>query len=110
MQTLTGRDGAGRSPTTRGRWRWSDLSPAQRLAWVTLVAIQFGLATAAWTDLARRPAEKVRGPKWRWAAAIAVNFVGPLAWFRWGRRPATGVAVPTDGDRGARAGGPGGRR
>jgi len=29
----------------------------------------------------------VNGPKPLWAAAIAVNFVGPLAYLRWGRRP-----------------------
>jgi Phospholipase_D-nuclease N-terminal len=47
---------------------------------------QFGLAAAAWTDLARRARRQVRGPKWRWAALIGVNYVGPIAYFRWGRR------------------------
>jgi hypothetical protein len=38
-------------------------------------------------DLARRPPASVNGRKDVWAAAIAVNFVGPLAYFAWGRRP-----------------------
>ena len=67
--------------------RWADLTPAQRAALLAAASVQVGLAVAAWTDLARRPASQVRGAKRWWAAAIAVNFVGPLAYFRWGRRP-----------------------
>jgi hypothetical protein len=75
----------------RGRRRWSDLPPAQKAGVVVTTTIQFGLAAAAWTDLARRPAVQVRGPKWRWALVIAVNYAGPLAYFRWGRaRPPRG--------------------
>ncbi|WP_208104024.1 PLDc N-terminal domain-containing protein [Modestobacter roseus] len=49
--------------------------------------MQLSLATTAWADLATRPADQVNGSKARWAAVIAINWVGPLAWFRWGRRP-----------------------
>ena len=52
---------------------------------IASATVQFGLAAAAWTDLARRASGQVRGPKWRWAALIAVNYVGPIAYFRWGR-------------------------
>ena len=38
-------------------------------------------------DLAMRPVRSVNGSKSRWAMIIAVNFVGPIAHFRWGRRP-----------------------
>jgi hypothetical protein len=51
--------------------------------------LQLSLALGAWADLATRPATDVNGRKPLWAAVIAVNFVGPLAWFRWGRRPAS---------------------
>jgi len=61
------------------------MSPAQRAAMIAAACVQVGLAASAWTDLARRPAAQVRGAKRWWAAAIAVNFVGPLADFRWGR-------------------------
>ena len=66
--------------------RWSDLSPAQRAGVVALGTLQVSLATRAWWQLARTPADRVNGAKPLWAAVIAVNFVGPLAWFRWGRR------------------------
>jgi len=49
--------------------------------------VQWCLATAAWADLARRPPAEVNGSKARWAVVIAINWFGPLAWFRWGRRP-----------------------
>ena len=69
------------------RRRWRDLTPPQQAAIIVSAMVQFGLAAAAWTDLARRAPERVRGPKWRWAALIAVNYAGPLAYFRWGRKP-----------------------
>lgn len=64
---------------------WSDLSTGQQMALAGAAAVQIGLAVVAWTDLARRPAEEVHGPKLAWAAVIAVNFVGPISYFVWGR-------------------------
>ncbi|KLL97404.1 membrane protein [Rhodococcus sp. IITR03] len=51
-----------------------------------LAVVQLSLAVAAWADLARRPADKVNGSKLRWALTIAVNFFGPIRYFRKGRR------------------------
>ncbi|SDI14687.1 Phospholipase_D-nuclease N-terminal [Actinokineospora alba] len=70
------------------RKKWSDLKPGQRRGFVAASLVEFALAAAAWTDLARRTPEQVRGRKPLWAAAIAVNFVGPIAYFCWGRVPA----------------------
>jgi len=69
------------------RKAWKDFSPAQKRALVAGAALQIGLATAAWWDLAHRRPEQVRGPKAAWALAIAVNFVGPISYFAAGRRP-----------------------
>jgi hypothetical protein len=67
-------------------WKqWSELSPRQQTAVLTLASVQLSLAATAWTQLARTPAVRVRGRKAVWAAVIAVNWIGPLAWFRWGR-------------------------
>jgi Phospholipase_D-nuclease N-terminal len=71
--------------SNRARRRWRDLTRGQQTALSVSAVVQFGLAAAAWTDLARRPSAQVRGPKWRWAALIAVNYAGPIAYFRWGR-------------------------
>ena len=67
------------------RQRWSEMTPPRKAAFVIMMIIQLTLAAVAWTDLARRPQERVRGPKWVWTLVIAVNFAGPLAYFRWGR-------------------------
>ncbi|MGZ4566534.1 MAG: PLDc N-terminal domain-containing protein [Blastococcus sp.] len=69
------------------RRRWADLSTPQRAGLLVLATVQLSLATRAWMDLARRPAGRVNGPKPLWALVIAINFVGPIAYFRWGRRP-----------------------
>jgi hypothetical protein len=65
--------------------RWGELSPGQRRGFIVACIVQVALAAVAWTDLARRPQERVNGRKPLWAAAIAVNFIGPLAYLRWGR-------------------------
>lgn len=81
------------------RRRWRDLTPPQRAAIIVSAIVQFGLAAAAWTDLAHRAPAQVRGPKWHWAALIAVNYAGPLAYFRWGRKPpapGAGAGAVTD--------------
>lgn len=67
------------------RQKFSDLSPNRRRVILAAGAVQILLATTAWWDLARRPADRVHGPKSLWAAIIALNFAGPLAYFRWGR-------------------------
>lgn len=68
--------------------KWSEMSAAERSGVVVMASIQIALAAAAWRDLALRPAEKVNGPKVAWALAIGVNFVGPIAYFAKGRKPA----------------------
>lgn len=67
--------------------QWSDLSPAQQAGIVVAGTVQVALAATAWWDLAHRPASQVRGPKPLWAVGIAVNWVGPLAYFTVGRMP-----------------------
>ena len=66
--------------------RWSDLTPGQRRAVYVVGAIETIATAAAWRDLAKRPAEDVRGPKLVWRLASFVQPVGPLAYFVVGRR------------------------
>jgi hypothetical protein len=70
----------------RKKKRWGDLSPRQRSAVVGAGVVQVSLLLAALTDLWRRPAEQIRGHRLTWTALCFVNFVGPLAYFRFGRR------------------------
>ena len=66
--------------------KWKDLTSGQRSVLVGLAAVQLSLAVSAWADLATRPPSRVRGGKGRWAAVIAINFVGPILYFTRGRR------------------------
>lgn len=68
--------------------QWSGLSRRRRAVLLVLGAVQLSLAVAAWRELARRPSAQVNGRKTPWALVIAVNWIGPLSYFRWGRRRA----------------------
>ncbi len=81
---------------------WRRMNRWQRAGVLGAASLQLGLAGLAWADLARRRPENVRGPKWRWAILIAVNYFGPLAYLRWGR-----VAASTPDARGGETGPPG---
>lgn len=69
--------------------KWTDLSPRTRRLFVITAAFEGVLKIAALVDLARRPADEVRGSKPRWAVAIAlINSFGvvPIAYFVFGRQ------------------------
>ena len=77
--------------------RWSDLSPLQQRAIIAAGVVQNALLVAALIDLRRRPAEQVKGNKRVWVALSFVNFVGPIAYFVYGRkREATPVISPRE--------------
>lgn len=69
-----------------GKKKWSDLSTRQQTLVVAGAAVQVGLLGAALLDLSKRRPEEVNGPKAAWVAASFVNFVGPIAYFAFGRR------------------------
>lgn len=69
--------------------RWDEYSTRNKVLMVLLAAVQVSLAVSAWTDLVQRPAEQVNGRKSRWAAIIAINFIGPMLYFTRGRRGPT---------------------
>lgn len=70
----------------RNKRRWDEMSTPQKAMVVLGGAVQIALAVAAWIDLAKRRPEQVKGPKARWAGIIGINFVGPIAYFAFGRR------------------------
>lgn len=70
----------------RQKQRWSDLPPRRRAAIVGAGTVQVGLTVAALADLRRRPARRLHGDKRLWVAASFVNFVGPIAYFLFGRK------------------------
>lgn len=65
---------------------WKDLTPTQQRVVVVVGALEAVLTSVALRDLAKRPADEVRGPKWLWTAACAVQPFGPVAYLLRGRR------------------------
>lgn len=75
------------------KMRWEDMSTGQKVGVLVTGAVQLVLAVTAWRDLASRTAEQINGPKGLWAAIIAINWIGPIAYFIKGRRPDVPGAV-----------------
>ena len=67
--------------------RWSDLTPTQQRLIIVSAAVELALTATALVDLARRPADQVRGPKPLWVLGCLVQPVGPLAYLALGKRP-----------------------
>jgi hypothetical protein len=65
---------------------WRDLTPAQRRAIVVGGAAEVVVTAVVLRDLAKRPGDRVRGPKAAWLAACVVQPFGPLAYLVLGRR------------------------
>jgi len=72
------------------RMAWNDMSSGRRAGVIVMGAVQLLLAVTAWRDLASRDDDQVNGSKGVWAAIIAINWVGPIAYFLKGRRPGYG--------------------
>ena len=72
--------------------QWKDLSPGQRRLVVVGGVVDGVLKAAALADLARRPAEEVKGSKAWWAVVLTLaNSLGivPLVYFKFGRQKST---------------------
>jgi hypothetical protein len=58
-----------------------------------LVVLHVVVATFTWRDIKRRDAEQIRGPKWLWRLASAVQMGNALAYWLFGRKRANRAAV-----------------
>ncbi|MDF5751854.1 PLD nuclease N-terminal domain-containing protein [Spongiactinospora sp. TRM90649] len=68
------------------RKKWSELSRGERGLIGGASVVQVVLLIAALVDIRRRPAERIRGAKRVWTVAAFVNFLGPIAYFVFGRK------------------------
>jgi hypothetical protein len=66
--------------------RWTDLSPQKQLTISITGLVQVALLVAALIDIRRRPAEQINGSKKLWTAVAFINYVGPIAYFVFGRK------------------------
>jgi hypothetical protein len=69
--------------------KWSEMSPGQKSGVVTLSLVELLLTAVALRDLARRPGNAVRGPKWVWSVLCFIQPVGPILYLALGRRRGT---------------------
>jgi hypothetical protein len=53
---------------------------------IELGLIELGFRVAALRDIYLREDEEVRGNKWVWVAAQAINTLGPISYFMFGRK------------------------
>ena len=65
---------------------WSEISAGRKTAILAVGIAQIAIAAIAWRDLAARPADEINGRKGIWAAVIAIDWIGPIAYFVKGRR------------------------
>ncbi len=68
------------------RKRWADLSVIQKIGVIIGATIQFGLLVGGLWDLAHRAPDEVRGDRRFWAGFMFVNWIGPIAYFTYGRK------------------------
>ncbi|MFQ5966018.1 MAG: PLDc N-terminal domain-containing protein [Acidimicrobiia bacterium] len=71
--------------------RLAELSRPKKVAIAVQIVIQLALLVTALLDLWRRPAAQIRGSKKLWFALAFVNYIGPIAYFVIGRKPAESV-------------------
>lgn len=68
------------------RAEFGELPAVTRVAIVSLAAADMAAKAAALFDISRRPANRIRGPKWAWTAAQIINMIGPAAYWIIGRK------------------------
>ena len=66
--------------------KWNELTPVQQATIAGVGLVQIVLLIAALVDLRRRPAGQINGNKKLWTLAAFINFVGPVAYFVFGRK------------------------
>jgi hypothetical protein len=66
--------------------KWRDLTPNQRKVVAAGGAAQLVLLGAALADIRHRSADELRGSKRLWVPALFINFIGPVAYFLFGRK------------------------
>ncbi len=69
----------------RGK-KWSDLTSRERMGVVGIGSLQMILLAAGLYDLRTRPTHAVRGSKRMWTPIMFINFIGPGAYFLFGRK------------------------
>lgn len=74
------------SAKTKKTKEWNEFSLPAKIGIIAAVVAELAAKVGVWTDLAKRPADKVRGPKWLWVVLSFINSFGPGAYFAIARK------------------------
>jgi Phospholipase_D-nuclease N-terminal len=66
--------------------QWNDLSDTQKRGIVLVGVLQLMLLAAALIDIRRRNVDMINGSKRVWRMVVFINFIGPIAYFLFGRK------------------------
>ena len=66
--------------------KWSELTARQQTLVLVGASIELALTATSLVDLARRLADKLRGPKPVWFAGVFIQPIGPIAYLTVGIR------------------------
>jgi len=72
--------------------RWRDMTHIQQVGILMMTIIQLLLLGAAHWDLRQRTSDELNGSKTFWVLAVFVNFIGPIAYFLFGRKQGEAVS------------------
>ncbi len=67
-------------------YSWKDFNSAQKKGIISLAAVQILLLATALIDIAMRPAHEIKGKKLWWVMVSFIDFLGPMAYFIYGRK------------------------
>jgi hypothetical protein len=70
----------------RQKKSWNELTTAQKGSVLLSIGVQLSLMVAALSDLRKRPAAEINGPKAAWVVGSFISFIGPTAYFLFGRK------------------------
>lgn len=76
------------------RKQWKDLSTKTRAGISVLGIIQFALLAVALWDVTHRSEAEIKGKKQWWIPVLFINYIGPIAYFLFGRRAKIGRSSP----------------
>jgi hypothetical protein len=64
---------------------WSELSTGKRTMTVLAGLLQVTLLIVALWDIQRRSEDEIKGSKKMWRGVVFINWIGPIAYFVFGR-------------------------
>ncbi len=69
--------------------KWTEMPEWKKACTIVIGLIQISLLIAALVDIRKRSAQDIRGDKKVWFLVSFINFIGPILYFKIGRKKQT---------------------